>query len=115
MTQVKEFMLLFRFEPTNEQPTPKQLQDMHALWGAFIGNTAQQGSLVSTHQLGFEGKKVLADHTIEDGFHIVDGQTLGGNMIVKAESLDAATEIAKKCPILLMGGNVEVRDITPMN
>jgi hypothetical protein len=43
--------LLFRFEPTNEQHTPEQLQEMHNQWGGFIGNIATQGKLVSTHQL----------------------------------------------------------------
>jgi hypothetical protein len=115
MTQLKEFMLLFRFEPTNEQPTPEQLQEMHKQWGEFIGTIAMQGRLVSTHQLGFEGKKIFANQTTEDGFHIAEGHTVAGNMVLKAESLEVATELAKKCPILFMGGSVEVRDTIPMN
>jgi hypothetical protein len=35
-------------------------------------------------------------------------------MIVKANTLDEAVEMAKKCPILHMGGSVEVRAIQPM-
>lgn len=114
MTQTSEFMLLFRFEPTNEQPTPEQLQEMAKQWGEFIGNIAMQGKLVSTYQLGFEGKKILANHTTEDGFHISEGQMVAGNMVLKADSLEVATELAKKCPILLMGGTVEIRTINPM-
>jgi hypothetical protein len=114
MTQTNEFMLLFRFEPTNEQPTQEQLQEMHKQWGAFIGNIAMQGKLVSTYQLGFEGNQILADQTTKAGFHVAEGQTLSGNMVLKAESLEVATELAKKCPILFMGGSVEVRSIIPM-
>jgi hypothetical protein len=36
-------------------------------------------------------------------------------MVLKADSMEAATELAKNCPILMMGGNVEVREIIPMN
>ena len=115
MTQLKEFMLLFRFEPSNEQPTTEQLQEMQKHWGEFIGTIAMQGKLVSTHQLGFEGKKIFANQTTEDGLHIAEGETLGGNMVLKAESIEVATELAKKCPILFMGGTVEVRNIMPMN
>lgn len=115
MIQTKEFMLLFRFEPTNEQPTPEQMQEMHKQWGEFIGNIAHQGKLISTYQLSFEGKKIFADKTVEEGIHIASGQTLGGNMVLKAETIEEATLLAKKCPILFMGGNVEVREITPMN
>ncbi len=114
MTPTTEFMLLFRFEPTNEQPTPEQLQEMQKQWGAFIGNIAMQGKLVSTHQLGFEGNQISADQTTKKGFHIAEGQTLSGNMVLKAESLEVATELAKNCPIILMGGSVEVRSLIPM-
>ena len=114
MTQLKEFMLLFRFEPSNEQPTPEQLQEMEKSWGAFIGTIAMQGKLVSTYQLGFEGKRIFANHTTEDGFHIAEGQMIAGNMVLKAESIEVASELAKKCPILFMGGTVEVRTINPM-
>ena len=115
MKDLKEFMLLFRFEPSNEQPTPEQLQEMGKQWGEFIGTIAMQGKLVSTHQLGFEGKKIFANLSTEEGFHVSEGQMIGGNMILKAESIEVAMELAKKCPILYMGGAVEVRDILPMN
>jgi hypothetical protein len=115
MEQSKEFMLLFRYEPSNEEPTQEQLQEMQKLWGEFIGTIALQGKLVSTHQLGFEGKQIFADQTTQEGFHIAERQTLGGTMILKAASMEVATELAKKCPILFMGGTVEVRDIISMN
>lgn len=114
MTQLKEFMLLFRFEPSNEEPTQEQLQAMQKHWGEFIGEIAMQGKLVSTHQLGFEGKRIFANQRTEEGFHITEGQTIGGNMVLKAETIESATEHAKKCPILSIGGSVEIRNIIPM-
>lgn len=115
MAQLKEFMLLFRYEPGNEEPTQEQLNEMHQQWGNFIGNIAQQGKLVSTHQLGFDGRKIASDFSISEGFHISDNQLVGGNLILKAETIDEATELAKKCPVLFMGGTVEVRDTIPMD
>ena len=115
MVQKKEFMLVFRYEPNNnDQPTEAEMNEMHQQWGAFIGNIAIQEKLVSTHQLGFEGKQIFADKSIINGIHISDQQTLGGNMIVKANTIDEAVEMAKSCPILLMGGTVEVRSIQSM-
>ena len=107
-------MLLFRFEPSNEQPTQEQLQEMGKQWGEFIGTIAMQGKLVSTHQLGFEGKKIFADQSTEEGFHVAEQQMVAGNMVLRAETLEVATELAKKCPILFMGGTVEVRNVLPM-
>lgn len=115
MKESKEFMLLFRYEPSNEEPTQEQLKEMQKLWEEFIATIAIKGKLVSTHQLGFEGKKVSPDLSTEEGLHISDNQIIGGNMILKASSIESATESAKKCPILIMGGTVEIRDIIPMN
>jgi hypothetical protein len=115
MVQKNEFMLVFRYEPnSNFQPTEAEMNEMHQQWGAFIGNIAIQEKLVSTHQLGFEGKQVFADKSVSEGIYISEKQTLGGNMIVKASTIDEAVEMAKTCPILLMGGTVEVRSIQPM-
>jgi hypothetical protein len=115
MTTTNEFMLVFRLEPNFDyQPTAEELGQMQQQWGAYFGGLAEQGKFVSTNQLGFEGVQVFADKTTRDGIHIAEKQTLGGNVIIKADSMDEAIEIAKKSPILLMGGNVEVRNILPM-
>ncbi|KOY87428.1 hypothetical protein AD998_15930 [bacterium 336/3] len=115
MVQKKEFMLLFRYEPNNDQQlTESQINEMHQQWGAFIGNIAIQEKLVSTYQLGFEGVQVFSNKSVNEGFHISDKQVLGGNMVVRAISIHEAVEMAKDCPILLMGGTVEIRDIQPM-
>jgi hypothetical protein len=115
MTQSQEFMLLFRFEPNfSYQPTEADLAQMQQQWGAYFGELAAQDRLVSTHQLGFEGKQIFADSSVQEGINMAENQTLGGNLIVKADSIDEAVEFGKKCPILLMGGTVEVRSISPM-
>ncbi|MEA5461044.1 YciI family protein [Arcicella sp. LKC2W] len=115
MIQKNDFMLLFRYEPNNNyQPTEVEMNEMHQQWGAFIGNIVIQEKLISTHQLSFEGKQIFANKSVTEGIHIADKQTLGGNMIVKANTIDEAVEMAKNCPILLMGGTVEVRAIQPM-
>jgi len=115
MKNSNEFMLLFRFEPNfNFKPTAEQETQMQQAWGGFIGGLAISEKLVSTHQLGFEGLKVATDKSVSAGILVAENQTLGGNMIVKAADLNEAAEIAKGCPILQMGGNVEVRSINPM-
>ena len=108
-------MLLFRFQPDfNYQPTEEELAQQQQQWGEFIGNVAIQEKLVSTHQLGFEGITIAADLTETEGIHIAENQTLGGNMVIKANGLEEAVAIAKNCPILQMNGTVEVRSIIPM-
>jgi hypothetical protein len=108
MSQSKEFMLLFRFDATQTyQPTEAEMAEQHQQWGSFIGNIAIQEKLVSTYQ-------VTTDRTVTNGIYVAQSETLGGNMVIRAKSIGEASEIAKGCPILNMGGRVEVREILPM-
>lgn len=108
------FMMLFRFTPDLEyQPSTEEQKEMQQEWGSFIGNIAIKEKLVSTYQLGFDGKQIAADTSIKNELVIADKLTLGGNMVVKANSIDEAVEMGKNSPILKMGGTVEVRSILP--
>lgn len=115
MKDSKNFMMIFRFEPNFDyQPTQEDLEQQEKVWGQFIGNLAIQEKLVGTNQLGFEGLQVNHEMEVSEGITISEGKTIGGNMIVKAKTIQEAAEMAKACPILQMGGTVEIRDIMPM-
>jgi len=60
------------------------------------------------------GKVVNPGNIITDGPYAEIKELIGGYTLVRAESLDEAAEMAKNCPILEMGGNVEIREINPM-
>lgn len=116
MKKEGSFMMIFRYEPDPDYtPTEQEQARMHEQWGAFIGNLALTEKLISTHQLGFEGTQISAEGSLAEGIYVSEKGTIGGNMVVKANSLDEATEMAKESPILQMGGTVEIRNIVPMN
>jgi hypothetical protein len=52
---------------------------------------------------------------IVNGPYVELKEALGGYIMVKASNLDEATELAKNCPILSVGGSVEVRAIVQMD
>lgn len=115
MKKEQLFMMVFRFKPDfSYQPTEQEQAAMKEQWGSFIGNIAISEKLVSTYQLGFEGKQIHSNSSVVDGMLISEEQVMGGNMVVKANSLEEASELAKGCPILKMGGTVEIRTIRPM-
>ncbi|CAM4202666.1 hypothetical protein [Zobellia nedashkovskayae] len=58
MENQKEFMFLFRREPSNKQSTAEQIATMQKEWGAFIGIIASQAKLVSTSRIRFEGNLI---------------------------------------------------------
>lgn len=113
---MKEFMMIFRMAPMgNFQPTPEQMQESIKQWQDWIGGIAAQGKFVSTNQLGFSGKTLKSNGVVTDGPYAEVKEIVGGYIIVNANSLEEALELAKGCPILYVGGHVEVRDIMVLN
>ena len=112
---MKNFMLIFRFQPDpNFQMTPEQEAESGKQWGNWIGSIAHQGKFVSTAQLGFTGAVLQTDLSSSDGIYTANSTAIGGNMVIKTDSQSDALDISKGCPILEMGGSVEVREILPM-
>ena len=84
-------------------------------WGAYMGGLAQSGNMVGGMPLVAGGSTVSTSGTTSEPVTSAKEGIVGGYLIFKAESLEAATEMAKGCPILNIGGNVEVRDVMVMN
>jgi hypothetical protein len=113
---MKEFMMIFRMASMGDyNPTPEQLQESIKQWQDWIGGIAAQGKFVSTNQLGFTGKTLKPNNVITDGPYAEVKEMVGGYVIVKANDIDDAIKLAHGCPILFMGGHVEVRDIMEMS
>lgn len=106
-------MMLFHSEPNPDfNPTPEQIAEEVKQWQAWMGGIGAQGKLKNPGEaLGFEGKIMHADGSVTDGPYAELKEIVGGYIIVSADSLDDATELAKGCPALSNGGKVEVRDI----
>ncbi|MDX1436776.1 MAG: YciI family protein [Anaerolineales bacterium] len=56
-------------------------------------------------------KSIAADRTVTDG---PSGTMVSGYAIINADSLDAATEMAKGCPVLDGPGTVDVFETFPV-
>lgn len=109
-------MMIFRHSPNPAmQPSPEQIQESIRQWQDWIGGIAAQGKFVGTNQLGFEGKTLKPGNIITDGPYAEVKEIIGGYVIVKAPTLDEAVALAEGCPILSIGGHVEVRDIMVLN
>ena len=85
-------------------------------WQDWMGSLAAQNKLVSSgNRLAPEGKVVKPDNMITNGPFVEIKEAIGGYIIIRANSLDEAAALSKDCPILKMGGNVEVRMVVPMD
>jgi hypothetical protein len=111
-----EFMMIFRndYNPSFK-PSPEQMQASIKQWQDWIGGIAAQGKFLSTNRLGFEGKTLKPNNVIADGPYAEVKEIVGGYILVKATNIDEAMKLAEGCPILNIGGHVEVRNVMPMN
>jgi hypothetical protein len=113
---MKDFLLLFRNENNPDHtPSPEDMEASMKLWLDWMGNIAAQNKLIDRgNRLHADGKVVKPGGLITDGPYMEIKESIGGYTLIKAESLEEATEISKGCPILKVGGTVEVREIAQM-
>ncbi len=80
----------------------------YARWGQWFGELGQ--AVVDGGAAMGSAKTVGPGSAVSDG----GSRALTGYSIVSAESLDAAVELAKGCPVLEVGGAVDVYEVIAM-
>jgi hypothetical protein len=110
---MNEYILIFRHENATAKVSPEQMQQWMQQQMEWVNSIVAQNKFVSGTGLLFDnGKVVHHDKTVTNGPFGELKETLGGYVIVKAESAEEAAEFAKGTPILQGEGNtVEVRQI----
>ena len=113
---MEQYALIMRHEDIQKLASPEQMQAWMKQTMDWIGGIAAQNKFVSGTDLPFDSAKVI---TRKDSKSIVTNgpfgeikETIGGFIVVKADSIDEAVEFAKGCPVLQGEGNsMEVRKI----
>ncbi|WP_258097180.1 YciI family protein [Marinoscillum pacificum] len=111
---MNEFMLIFRHEDGGKAASPKQIQQWMTMTKKWLDEIATKEQLVSPgNGLSFDDARVVGHgNTVTNGPFGDIKETIGGYIVVKAQSADEAAELAKKSPVLLAPGNtIEVRKI----
>ncbi len=110
---MKDYVLLFRSPDQDENDVdPEKMNALLKKWENWISGIAAQKKLGSTgNRLSKEGKVLKPGGVITDGPFVEIKEKLGGFFVVKAESLDEATTLAHGCPVLEVGGSVEIRPV----
>ncbi|MBI3232462.1 MAG: transcription initiation protein [Bacteroidetes bacterium] len=114
---MNEFLLVFRRDVLSPQPaqSPEEMQSMMKLWQDWMGSIAAQNKLVTAgNRLSPVGTVIKPNNIVTDGPFVEIKESIAGYTIIRAESQEDATEISKGCPILKVGGNVEVRSMISM-
>ena len=110
---MEEYILIFRHEDGKKIASPEQMQIWMKQTMDWIGGIAAQNKFVAGNGLPFEDSKVVWPKNVVTNGPFGDiKETIGGYIIVKADTVNEAVEFAKGSPVLQGDGNsVEVRKI----
>ena len=111
---MKEYLLLLRAgRPASTKTEAENKAEMQA-WGSYMGDLGKKGQLVGGLPLQSGGMLVSAKGVLSEPVNDGSEGIIGGYLIVKADNLQKASEMAKACPHIDNEGNIEVREIAPM-
>lgn len=111
-----QYLLLCRFDEDDWNAIPEsEREEIMDEYHALLAKLDQEGSHMATGKL----QPVVTGRTVrqEAGRPVTDGpfmetkEHLGGFHLIKADSIDEATEIAARFPTLPHGGVIEVRPL----
>ena len=110
----KNYLCIQRSQPGNgekdERPSPAQMEEMYAKFNAW-----KEKFKDNLHDIGGKlgGGKIVTSEGATDGPFVEAKEVIGGYMIVSAENLEKAVEVARQSPgVWMPGSSVEVREIS---
>jgi hypothetical protein len=112
---MSDFTFLYRGRDTSA--SPEQMQKTMEKWRAWFKDLGEKGHLKDIgHPLESAGKVVKGKQkAVTDGPFAEAKDVVGGFSLIQARDLDHAVELSKSCPILDVGGSIEVRQIQVIN
>jgi hypothetical protein len=112
---MSEFTFLYRGRERNG--SPEEMQKTMEKWTAWFKELSAKGHLKDFGAPLEEGGKVVRgkQKTVTDGPFAEAKDAVGSYSLILARDLAEATELSKGCPILEVGGSVEVRPIQKIN
>ncbi len=105
-------LLLFDQKDAYEDMSAEDMQkeiEMHMKWIGELGDQFDSGEALQPDSRSITG----GDKVVTDGPFIESKELIGGFYILNANTMEEAVELAKGCPVLELGGRIEVREVMP--
>jgi len=107
--QMKQFSILVRVPDTYSSEQAKLVGPQ---WDKQLEKWKAEGSYVLSFAFPGESHTVSGPEKVVKKESVLSGNLrVVSNIVLQAETLEGALELAKGCPILAYGGTVEVREI----
>jgi len=113
---MKDFLLIFRTDyNVIQQRNESEAQANMKQWMDWLGDISSKNKLIDRgNRLDNSGRIVKPNDVVTNGPYSDIKESIGGYSLIKADNYEDAVAMAKGCPVLTTGGNVEVREIVTM-
>ena len=117
---MSEYVFLYRSTNQSHREamgSPEKAQQSMQKWREWFKDMTDKGHLKNLGQpLDRVGKVIEGKRkTVTDGPYAETKDIIGGYTLVEAKDLDQAAELASNCPVLEVGGSVEVRPVMQLD
>jgi len=113
--QQKQYLLIIRSKTKAATTTSAEaIKTNIQHWTAWMTELGKNGKIAGGYRPTNDGVTVSADKTTQTSPYIANGEMVSSFLIINATDLDDAKQIAVKCPVLELQGNVEIRAIQNM-
>jgi hypothetical protein len=106
-----QYLLVIRGTNWTSDLSPEAVVQNMDRFTAWVDRLIREGKFVNGQPLAFEGKIVKSSDRVTDGPFAESKEAIAGSITVKAANLESAVAIARGCPCLEYGQEIEVRPI----
>jgi hypothetical protein len=110
---MKDFLVLLREDDGRTiQHSASEMEKHQLNWKNWLEAANQKGRLTGGKALTLRGNVIRNfGAQISEGPYANGKEIVGGYLLIKAESLEEATELMKSCPVFESDGFAEVREV----
>jgi len=111
--QNAQYLFVFRSPQPFPTQTPEEMQQILNQWMTWMQELKARNCFHGVNRLERTGQVVrgVGGATITDGPLVEAKEIVGGYIVISAASQAEASQLARGCPILALGGAVEVRPV----
>ena len=108
-----EYLFLLRGTQFENRLSLPEMQEAMTHFGAWIERLTQEGKFKGGQPLAPSGRIISGkeERTVSDGPFAEAKEAIGGYLVFNVPDLDTAVDIARTCPLLNYGADVEVRPL----
>jgi hypothetical protein len=105
-----QYLFIIRFKSNFVAASDTAVQVNIKHWQAYMGNLAQAGKIAGGYRPSGEGETISGTQkTTQIGPYIANNELVSSILVINADNMAEAKAIAEKCPVLELGGSVEIR------